>query len=64
MPEGNRRGALVVTGGGRGIGAQIAIGAARAGMPVAVIYRSRPEAAADVVGEIKEIGRASCRERV
>ena len=35
-------GALVVTGGGRGIGAQIAVRAARNGTPVALIYRSRP----------------------
>jgi NAD(P)-dependent dehydrogenase (short-subunit alcohol dehydrogenase family) len=49
-------GALVVTGGGRGIGAQIALRAARAGTPVALVYRSRPEAAAHVVGEIEAAG--------
>ena len=49
-------GALVVTGGGRGIGAQIALRAARNGTPVAVIYRSRPENAAQIVGEIEAAG--------
>ncbi|HEY7143760.1 MAG TPA: SDR family oxidoreductase [Streptosporangiaceae bacterium] len=49
-------GALIVTGGGRGIGAQIAIRAARAGTPVAVLYRSRPDNAAQVVGEIEASG--------
>ncbi|SDR33704.1 NAD(P)-dependent dehydrogenase, short-chain alcohol dehydrogenase family [Rhizobiales bacterium GAS113] len=49
-------GALVVTGGGRGIGAQIALRAARAGTPVALIYRSRPEAASQVVAEIEAGG--------
>src|SRR5690242_17419101 len=49
-------GALVVTGGGRGIGAQIALRAARAGRPVALIYRSRPGNAAQVAGEIEAAG--------
>jgi NAD(P)-dependent dehydrogenase (short-subunit alcohol dehydrogenase family) len=49
-------GALVVTGGGRGIGAQIALRAARAGRPVALIYRSRPGNAAQIVGEIEAAG--------
>ncbi len=56
MAEGHRTGALVVTGGGRGIGAEIAKGAARAGMPVALVYRSCSDAAADVVGEIEAAG--------
>jgi NAD(P)-dependent dehydrogenase (short-subunit alcohol dehydrogenase family) len=47
---------LVVTGGGRGIGAQIALRAARAGTPVALLYHSRPEDAASVVGEIEAAG--------
>jgi NAD(P)-dependent dehydrogenase (short-subunit alcohol dehydrogenase family) len=50
------RGALVVTRGGRGIGAQIARRAARGGVPVAVLYRSRPENAARVVGQIRAAG--------
>ncbi|HEU5418579.1 MAG TPA: SDR family oxidoreductase [Streptosporangiaceae bacterium] len=49
-------GALIVTGGGRGIGAQIAIRAAQAGMPVALLYHSRPANAARVVDEIENSG--------
>ncbi len=49
-------GALVVTGGGRGIGAQIARQAARGGTPVALLYRSRPGNASRVVREIKAAG--------
>ena len=51
-----RGGALVVTGGGRGIGREIALAAARAGSPVALLYRSRPEAASRVVDEIEGAG--------
>src|SRR5262249_30977625 len=51
-------GALVVTGGGRGIGARIAVGAARAGMPVAILYRTRADSAAAVVREIEAAGGA------
>lgn len=50
------QGALVVTGGGRGIGARIALRAAQGGMPVALIYYSRPDNAARVVGEIEAGG--------
>jgi NAD(P)-dependent dehydrogenase (short-subunit alcohol dehydrogenase family) len=50
------RGALVVTGGGRGIGARIATRAARSGWPVALIYRSRRDAAALVVKAIEDGG--------
>ena len=50
------RGALVVTGGGRGIGAQIALRAAQGGTPVALIYHSRPGNAARVVGKIEAAG--------
>ena len=49
-------GALVVTGGGRGIGAQIVLRAARNGTPTALIYRSRPENASRVAGEIQAAG--------
>jgi NAD(P)-dependent dehydrogenase (short-subunit alcohol dehydrogenase family) len=49
-------GALVVTGGGRGIGAQIALRAARHGTPVALIYRSRPDNAARVADQIEAAG--------
>jgi NAD(P)-dependent dehydrogenase (short-subunit alcohol dehydrogenase family) len=48
--------ALIVTGGGRGIGARIAVRAARAGTPVALLYHSRPENAARVAAEISESG--------
>lgn len=50
------QGAIMVTGGGRGIGAQIALGAARSGAPVALLYRSRPDNASQVVDEIKAAG--------
>jgi NAD(P)-dependent dehydrogenase (short-subunit alcohol dehydrogenase family) len=59
MPEEEQRmtpGALVVTGGARGIGAEIALRAARSGTPVALIYRSRSDAANRVVGEIEAAG--------
>jgi NAD(P)-dependent dehydrogenase (short-subunit alcohol dehydrogenase family) len=49
-------GALVVTGGGRGIGAQIAMQAARDGTPVALVYLSRPDNAMRVVAEIEAAG--------
>ena len=49
-------GALVVTGGGRGIGAQIGHQAARSGVPVALIFRSRPDNAHRIVGEIQAAG--------
>jgi len=48
--------ALVITGGGRGIGAEVALGAARAGRPVALINRTRSEAALGVVAEIQAAG--------
>lgn len=48
--------ALVVTGGGRGIGAQIALRAAQGGTPVALIYYSRPDNAARVAGQIEAAG--------
>jgi len=49
-------GALVVTGAGRGIGAEIARAAAAAGHPVVVVYRSRPDAAAHVTEGILASG--------
>jgi NAD(P)-dependent dehydrogenase (short-subunit alcohol dehydrogenase family) len=48
--------ALIVTGGGRGIGAQIAVRAGQAGHPVAVLYHSRPGNAARVVSDIRAGG--------
>lgn len=49
-------GALVVTGAARGIGAQIARQAAAAGTPVALLYRSSSESAAQVVSDIESAG--------
>src|SRR4051812_17744725 len=49
-------GALVITGGSRGIGAEIARQASRQGTSVALIYQSRADAAARVVGEIEAQG--------
>ncbi len=47
LVDGARDGrALVVTGGGRGIGSRIAIQAASRGMPVAFLYHSQADAAA------------------
>ena len=48
--------ALVVTGGGRGIGAQIALRAGRAGMPVALIYHTGPDNPMRVVATIEAGG--------
>ena len=48
--------ALVVTGGGRGIGARIAKRAAQAGMPVAFLYRSRREDADATLRELQASG--------
>lgn len=48
---------LLVTGGGRGIGAAAALAAARAGWDVAVNYREKTDRAAQVAGEIVRLGR-------
>lgn len=52
----DKRGALIVTGGGRGIGAAICRAAARDGWPVVVNYGKSREAAERVVSEIGEWG--------
>jgi 3-oxoacyl-[acyl-carrier protein] reductase len=49
----------LVTGGSRGIGRAIAIGLAAAGANVAVNYRERREAAEEVCGEIRKLGRVA-----
>ena len=49
----------LVTGGSRGIGRGIAIALAKAGADVAINYRSDGDAAAEVVDDIKAIGRRS-----
>lgn len=48
--------ALVVTGGSRGIGARIAVAAAKGGMPVAFLFHSNEDAAAKTVAEIQAHG--------
>jgi NAD(P)-dependent dehydrogenase (short-subunit alcohol dehydrogenase family) len=48
---------ILITGGGRGIGAAIAIAAARAGYDVAFSYKSDSKRAEAVVADIKSIGR-------
>ena len=50
---------LLVTGGGRGIGAQIALGAAKAGWRVAVNYAANAAAAAAIVKQIEAAGGAA-----
>lgn len=47
---------VVVTGGGRGIGAAIAVNAARAGASVAIGYREQEEAARFVAKQIRSMG--------
>ncbi len=47
----------VVTGAGRGIGRCIALKLANAGADVAILYRKKPEPAAEVKAEIEKIGR-------
>ena len=47
----------VVTGGSRGIGRGLALGLAAAGADVAIIYRSAGQAAEEVLGEIRSLGR-------
>jgi NAD(P)-dependent dehydrogenase (short-subunit alcohol dehydrogenase family) len=48
---------LLITGGGRGIGAATAIAAARAGWDVAINYREKTQRAAEIVAAVKALGR-------
>ena len=56
MSQGASQGALIVTGGGRGIGAEIARRAAANDQPVVLVYQTRAEAAAAVVRQIEAAG--------
>jgi 3-oxoacyl-[acyl-carrier protein] reductase len=47
----------IVTGGSRGIGASVALELARNGCDVALTYRGRADAAAEVAGKIEKMGR-------
>ena len=47
----------IVTGGSRGIGAEVSLELGRQGCDVALTYRGRKDAAAEVAGRIKELGR-------
>ena len=48
---------ILVTGGGRGLGRNTAISAARSGFDVIITYHSNRDAAAEVVSEIEGLGR-------
>jgi len=50
----------LVTGGSRGIGAEIALALAEAGAHVAILFRSRREEAEEVVGKVQKMGRRGC----
>ena len=56
MQKAANRGALVVTGGSRGIGAAVARRAGRQGYRVAILYRERESDAMTVVGDIESAG--------
>jgi len=47
----------VVTGGGRGIGRCVAIELAKAGADVAILYRKKPEPAAETKAELEKLGK-------
>jgi len=52
--------AVLVTGGGRGIGRDISLALARAGADIAIFYRSREEDANKTADEIRGLGRNAC----
>lgn len=53
------KGVVVITGGSRGIGAEIGVEAARAGYDVVLGYRDKEKRAAEVVSRITALGRAA-----
>lgn len=55
---------VLVTGGSRGLGRNTAIHAAKAGFDVIVTYNAAPEAAAEVVAEIEQLGRKAAALRL
>jgi 3-oxoacyl-[acyl-carrier protein] reductase len=57
MELGLQDNAAIVTGGSRGIGAAVCLELARQGCNVALTYRSRADAATEVVGQIEKLGR-------
>ncbi len=50
----------LVTGGSRGIGAEISLSLAQAGADVAVLYRARQDEAQEVLARIRRLGRRVC----
>ena len=55
---------ILVTGGGRGLGRNTAISAARSGFDVIITYYSNRDAAAEVVSEIEGLGRKAVAVRL
>jgi NAD(P)-dependent dehydrogenase (short-subunit alcohol dehydrogenase family) len=55
---------ILVTGGGRGLGRNTAISAARSGFDVIITYHSNRDAAAEVVSEIEGLGRKAVAVRL
>src|SRR4029077_4519342 len=55
---------ILVTGGGRGLGRNTAISAARSGFDVIITYHSNRDAAAEVVSEIEGLGRKAVAARL
>lgn len=64
MADEVHRKVALVTGGNRGIGKEIAFALARAGIDVAITYRSNEEEALSVVEEIRQMGRRSAALRL
>jgi len=52
--------ACLVSGGSRGIGADVALALAEAGADIAILYRSRQEEADRIAGAVQALGRRAC----